>query len=66
MKSQIVSGATLRYRNSADALKIIVHENYGRPDFVKEGKEAKNEDGDRIFSGPETGNWWIDIQVSFV
>lgn len=58
-----MSGATLRYRNAADALKIIVHENYGKSDFIKEGKELRNEEDERIFSGPETGNWWIDTQV---
>lgn len=54
---------TYKYRDAADCLRLIVHENWMKEDFIKEGKETFDEEGKRLYTGPETGNWWIQNQV---
>lgn len=54
----------LVYKDADQALKIIVHENWDKPDFVKEAEITTNDKGERIYSTPETACWWNEIQVS--
>lgn len=54
-----------KYRDAADCLRLIVNENWMKPDFIKEGVEEVDDDGNRLYTGPETGNWWIQSQVLF-
>lgn len=49
-------------KDVADSLKSIVHENYESEEFVKDATTL-HEDGVRIYSQPESGKWWIDIEV---
>lgn len=54
---------TFKTKNSADAVKRIVFDNYSKEAFVKEGTVLHNEAGEREYSTPETGTWWNTIQV---
>lgn len=45
-------------------MKNLVQRHFNEPYFVKHAKTLVNEDGERVYSGPETGNWWINIEVS--
>lgn len=70
MQNHLLSGGDygnyiFKTKNSADAVRRIVYDNYMKPDFVKEATVARNEDGVREYSTPETGTWWNTIQVKF-
>lgn len=54
----------LYHRDAADGLKLLVYENFHDPDFVKEAKIIRSEEEGRIYSAPETGKWWNEIQVN--
>lgn len=54
---------TLLYKDSAAALKLILKENFNKPDFVKQSHPLTDNIGNRVYSGPETGDWWIKIEV---
>lgn len=55
----------LVYKDAADALKFIVKENFKEPDFVKNSSLTRDVKGHRVYSNPETADWWIDIEVNF-
>lgn len=47
--------ADLVFKDAGEALKLIVHENFFKPDFVREAVTKKDLNGERLYSGPETG-----------
>lgn len=58
-----IETATFSFKDSAQCLKIIVHENYDLPDFCKESVESITDSGERAYSTPNTGVWWNEAQV---
>lgn len=54
---------SLIYKDSAAALMFILKENFHKTDFVKESNLLTDDSGNRVYSGPETGEWWIKIEV---
>lgn len=58
--------AKLTYKDAAEALQFIVKENWNEPDFVKNSCLTTDTSGQRVYSTPETGDWWIDIEVTYL
>lgn len=54
------------YFDSKEALMRLLDRHFHKPYFVKKSKEVHNSTGSRMFSTPETGNWWNEAQVRMI
>lgn len=46
-----------------DALKSLVKNHFAEDYFIRNANKIYNEKGERLYTTPETGNWWIDVEV---
>lgn len=53
------------YFDTKESLLRLLDTHFHHDYFIKKGKIVVNEHGDRVYSTPETGNWWNNLQVYF-
>lgn len=56
----------VHHRDAGEAVRIIVHENFSNPDFVREAKVVVHPTDGRIYNDPQTGKWWNEVQVQII